>query len=1002
MSVDAGFFGYEGGLEKLLKDCKIPDGSYKKRAFTKHRVWHVGGPNRYRQYRPQHFVVPVIHHAVQGGATRLVCMVSESSQSGRSIKTDSGLTGDYVDVPHYVKDVFSSTNGMYSKFGFYYRLLNPTHEVKEGRSDSPCKVYLDFDLTECKSVHEAYDHVFNCIKVIRSRLAYEAKLSDPHGVYSDVEFVLAYGCRDVDGKRKYSFHVVFYKHRFLSSAELKAWLEAHVSGLGLEYDDRAYSRHQLMRIPWCGKHGDLSAVLLPTEFTKNSNGQWVPKVTHEFFDVDQFNLFNINAYDFQKDDMITHEHNDVTHVRGAFGPTRVSIPVAQVDLGEKDTYSTDILKFFKPLLPSIRERIQRHRRQISELVGGGGVPLGGNVSPPVLQPCGGVDDRIGIFHYVTDSDNFCEYDAPTHYHSTGQKITIQLNLVKGTYNQLCFACNPVGHRIRYYSLFELDRIAIRLYRVNVSPQFLELSRDGLAAMFVQYFNSDLVFNPALCSSVIVYDDATKLWVYSDRTKANILLKKKNQMKEDYINYLTARYLATLSSRKSVADKKEKARIIKEGKELSKVPAFADVKNFVELVTNNMHSSSTVVEQLDCYPNLVPLKDGQCFDVFTGTLKPMEKCHYHTSVLNAVYKDHHMDEEDSQFIKDWQLQISSNRPDLALYHQRLDGLFFTFLKLDRKFYGNVAPAGNNGKSIKRKMLKAAMTDPTGHGQNRYTNLNNKFFCLSSNSGTAASAPRPDWVKMLHRTCYLVEELPGVKLDTDILKLIASQDEYEARLLYNNIIADIQIRGRLFINTNYAPQLGDTKPVWNRAVLIPWDTIYVDKKSLVNPDTHRYLMDEQFINILKSKLDSYVSVSLRALHRYLKPFVVDGQLKCSDLTRPKCVIDYTESYRAKHMSVEIFVNQYTRLAEDHDDRTPLTKAHTAYRQFLRQQGLPDVDYITFCDKLEIHSYKTVTVDFVDYFATLVLTDDAYQFLHSEAPKGSIERAFFHQASKKRASI
>jgi hypothetical protein len=89
---------------------------------------------------------------------------------------------------------------------------------------------------------------------------------------------------------------------------------------------------------------------------------------------------------------------------------------------------------------------------------------------------------------------------------------------------------------------------------------------------------------------------------------------------------------------------------------------------------------------------------------------------------------------------------------------------------------------------------------------------------------------------------------------------------------------------------------------------------------------------------------------------------------------------------------------RLAEDHDDRTPLTKAHSAFRRFLKEKAMPDIDYILFCDKLQTHSYKTVTVDGVEFFDSLVLTDDAYNLINCDAPKGSIERAFFHQAQKR----
>lgn len=134
-------YGFKGGMQKLLLDAKVPPGSYKKRALANYGVWHVGGQNRYGQYRPQSFVVPVVERAVRGGATRLMCLVTESNHSGKA-KTDSGLVGDPENIEAYIEHLVSRD----AKLGYYYRLLNPPHEVEQKTAESPCKVYLDFDI----------------------------------------------------------------------------------------------------------------------------------------------------------------------------------------------------------------------------------------------------------------------------------------------------------------------------------------------------------------------------------------------------------------------------------------------------------------------------------------------------------------------------------------------------------------------------------------------------------------------------------------------------------------------------------------------------------------------------------------------------------------------------------------------------------------------------------------------------------------------------------------
>jgi hypothetical protein len=169
-----GAYGYAGGMKKLLDDSAVPDDSLKKRALKHFNVWHVGGPNRFKQYRPQHFCVPVIERAVRGGASRLVCLVTEGTQGGKSMKADSGLVGDIDDIKRYLQ----TSMGTNLRVGYYYRLLNPVHEVQNNTSVSPCKLYIEFDLSVYENWEKAWGHVWSVIRVIRSRLEYEAEVAD--------------------------------------------------------------------------------------------------------------------------------------------------------------------------------------------------------------------------------------------------------------------------------------------------------------------------------------------------------------------------------------------------------------------------------------------------------------------------------------------------------------------------------------------------------------------------------------------------------------------------------------------------------------------------------------------------------------------------------------------------------------------------------------------------------------------------------------------------------
>jgi len=924
-------------------------------------------------------------------------MVTESKSSG-NVKTDSGLVGDPENLEAYVEAALAKEN----KYGFYYRLLNPTHEVRNKTALSPCKVYLDFDIAkqeDCKW-QEAWEEVYVCIKIIVSAL--EADCVAAGFTTGDYSYYVGYGCRPIaNEQKKFSFHVIFPFHGFSSSVELKGWLAEHLCGFGFDprYDPKVYGRHSLMRMMWCGKFGEVAATLMPCTFAKNNDGEWESTITHREFDAGMFHTFNINFYDYQKKDIALHVFKD--KIRGLKNPGVLRLAEVAPNANPicpKDTYSGEMLAFFKPLLPEIKSAIQAHRESIAIAVSSGGVPSNPTTTPLVLQPCGDDDNRIGIYHYKVNGDMFCEYDDPNFYHSSGQKTTIQINFVKGTYNQLCHACKPTAHEIRYYSLFELNRIKIRLFRPDVSARHLELNIAGMPAIFAKYFAADLIFNPSICPTVIVYDSVNKLWIHSDRTKANVLGVKKEQMKIAYIDYLTARHLASASVRKRNTDKKGKKAIDKEGKECSQAKAFSiPSQSLAEAITSCI--GQTKGQILNPYTHLIPLSDGQCYNVYTDELTPIRKDHYFSSKLNGRMLSKTADDPSIAFINKWFLEIASGRPLLALYLQQLTGLHCTYIKFDRKFYVNCAPAGKNGKSVYRKMLQHVNTEPSASGQDRFANINNTFFCLANNANTAASGPRPDWFKMQHTTTYHVEELPAKKLDVDILKQVASFDERAARALYSNNIIDIHLRGRLMINTNYVPDLGETAPVWDRAVLIPWDTIYVDTKAEANPKKHRHLKNDRFIDELKTYNDAFVTVCLRALHKFFKPHFKDDRLSVSELPRPKCVVDYTETHRAKCMSVNIFVNKYMRRTEDHEDGESLNKAHSAYRQFLRDQGLPDLDFLAFCSKVAVHSFKTVTNNCEEYFANHILTDEGRMLTNQQAPTGSIQNAFAQQAQRQR---
>lgn len=599
---------------------------------------------------------------------------------------------------------------------------------------------------------------------------------------------------------------------------------------------------------------------------------------------------------------------------------------------------------------------------------------------------------------------FCEYDDPNFTHTSGgHKTTIELNYVKGSYHQMCIICRPSGHNIRYYSLFDHDSISIEIFDKQISLQVLPLSKDGLPVVFADYYKDSLIFNRNLCDSMIVYDKDKKFWVYVSQ-KQSIVTTMLNDMRKAYVAYTKARFMSQHPNGLSNNDKKTRGNLKKEFQVLGKPPAFAYNNKFLDQVTVYVQACKHATHNMDIFPELVPLNDGQCFNLFTGRLEPMKKEHFFTSRVNAVYKEEAGDEEDTGIIDDWYLKLSSGRPDLANYHKRVDALCMTFLPLDRKFYVELAPGGSNGKSAKLGVIKKALTDSSSHGQNRQCELNQSFFSQAATSKATAGGPRSDWMMVPHKTLYVVEEMPSSKLDTDILKKFGSHDSHQARQLYAATgMMDIQLRGHLVINTNNILDLGDATATWDRTLYIPWDSIWVEHAKDVDHSKHKYLRDQSFVTALENKLDSFVSVCLRALSAYLMPFVVEGNLTITDMEVPACVAAYTEEFKNKAMAVQVFFKKCMRPAEDPDSRLSINDGYTAYNAWQISVG-GSANKITqdeFYLKLKKHNIRIITDQESDYFAGFVLNDEGLKHTPSNGRMLSATAQFnlFNPQQKRR---
>ena len=130
---------------------------------------------------------------------------------------------------------------------------------------------------------------------------------------------------------------------------------------------------------------------------------------------------------------------------------------------------------------------------------------------------------------------------------------------------------------------------------------------------------------------------------------------------------------------------------------------------MESLVSNYSSAFPVYKSDDRILNpdthLVPMNNGMCFNVFTGETVERTQSMRMTNMLNVSRKD--IEDEECMEIRMWFHEVSTDRPLLAKYIQRLVGYAATMLTSDRHFYVNIG-TGRNGKGVLHKLLKVTVT------------------------------------------------------------------------------------------------------------------------------------------------------------------------------------------------------------------------------------------------------------------------------------------------------
>lgn len=195
-----------------------------------------------------------------------------------------------------------------------------------------------------------------------------------------------------------------------------------------------------------------------------------------------------------------------------------------------------------------------------------------------------------------------------------------------------------------------------------------------------------------------------------------------------------------------------------------------------------------------------------------------------------------------------------------------------------------------------------------------------------------------MELQHKTLYLLEELPPGRVHSSLLKAVASQDTISGRALYKGQTT-VDVRGKLLINANAAPDLGEEGPVWDRAIFIPWDTRYVQEGEPVDPANYRMPSCNRKKEHLVSLADAFTTVCLKELHKFLNlpgNRDEDGQLLVTEIPQPACVRTLIMQEKEKGFPLKMFVKRCTRESPNAMDVTT-TDLWDAYQDYIRHRNV-----------------------------------------------------------------
>lgn len=812
----------------------------------------------------------------------------------------------------------------------------------EANPDVPMAVhpYLDIDINEVAisaTVDDVFPPVYAAMQAMNEKLMTAASVDRSRSV-------IFHNARDTgNGQRKWSFHI-HWPDFVVSGSEEMRMLALQMKAICPHVDTGVYAnQNQLMRLPFCGKSNSVRSVLRPVTPVKSELGTWVLQPV-EVTDAATIASF-INA-----SCTCTRFPNEYTSVVC----TTVDRPLLMVEcdpepsdshwllpMNEEIDHGSNYRAWMTFWIPILRQFVIPNflvfrRRQA-------GV-LGVNCAAPTIDMFDFSDIRRlrespAKFCIQATGDAFCEYDhgrTPHCHDVSSNSISYVIDLMNGSIAQYCIQCHVQYTARNWYRFIPKRSLSFDIVDcwrgVDDSDSIVLPKQSNGNQFFVRYFSETIVYVDDI-GVVMVYDDTTGCWVRGRRAN-QICAAKLRQMNLEYRQYRVARNcqiketaILRLHDANPPLDAThleiETQRLMdKCAKDNGSIGSLWQLtllqeSDIIKLLGTVEHANR--VAMMEPNPNVIPMRDKQCIDIFTWTEREIRPDDYFVSVLNASIIN--LKDDSIMNFRAWQTQVCCGDEDYITYKLRIMGLSLTLFNFDRSFYMPLGPIGRNGKSSECTLFnQVTMSTQPARG----CTISREYLTKQGQDRKGANAADTVLMDMANKTILIADECRDTAIDCALIKTLVSGDTTSARNLYESERTNISPRGCLWVITNKTVKLDytDTALV-NRLRVLPYKAQWVS-----SPSDTRSKMTDTFLKgwvfqddpyfkdrVLPNWNDAMATTCLYELHKFFKSLTPDPDnpntpLKLSRIPVPAAVRHATSQLVQQEHPVLAFVAEFMR--------------------------------------------------------------------------------------------